>query len=568
MQFINAVNQSIPELHVSAKSFASTGIEVRSRADSNGKYSNDPAKYFLNSSQFFSDHILPINSEKDLLRVRLDFDNEENNVMFEEVLLVSQSKGKRDTLHTWKGDKIISILSKVNNIKIETANESFVQMKCGNTDPYIEFNSELLKVYTSKAHRYEMALWMKLLAAMLLTFTSLVLFRKLFAANALQLLKQSLFEGKILQYAFMGILFLTFFNNQWNLIPDRSNKENRKLAYKPSLSTSRFFEYPELYSNYARDNYSFRNFFAFVHAVISAKIFQVSPLPNDVIMGKKGWFFDNEPNVVKDFRKLQPYNADQLYVTTQILMQRKNWLANRNIKFYVMITPNKNLVYPELMPDVFTVLDGQGHNYLELLGEHLKIHSSISLINPTDALKQAKLKHDVYYSTDTHWNLYGGFIGYRVLMETMRKDFPLLKPVNENDFIVSSYFNSEGDLAKMCGLQDVFKRKEFVLNFIDSNKQIHNPEYSAINLHYTNRNCVDSSDLKLVMFRDSYANYLIPFLNLHFKEANYIWSYEFLDQVIEREKPDIVIFESLQRFMSYALTMPNAENVVHDTLKH
>ena len=567
-RFINAVNEPVPELHLSIKSFVSTGIEVCSRADSTGKYTSNPAKFYLNSSQFFSNIILPVNAEDQLTRVRLDFDNQKNTVMIEKAYLVRKPGGKRDTIHVWKGAALDEIILHYNNIDLETRNESFIQMKCGETDPYLEFNSTLFALYHQNFYKQEMSGWMKWMAAILLTFTCLMLFKKLFASDAIEVIKQRILQGNLLQLAFFLILFSTFFNNQWNLLPDISNKENRKLASKPSMSASRFFEYPELYTSYAKDNYSFRNFFAFVHAVIASKVFHVSPLPDDVIMGKKGWFFDNESNVVNDFRKLQPYNPDQLFTSSQILMQRKNWLTNRHIKFYVIITPNKNRVYPELMPESYTVKDGYGYNFIELLGQHLQLHSNVTLIDPTAALLEAKKKNDVYYSTDTHWNLYGGFIGYRVLIDAMKKDFPTLKPVQENELRITSYFNSEGDLAKMCGLQDVYKRKEYVLQFIDTNKQIRNPEYSSIDLHYSNRHLVDSSQLKLVMFRDSYANYLIPFLNLHFKEANYIWSYEFLDQVIEREKPDVVIFESLQRFMSYAFSIPNSERVVHDTLKH
>jgi hypothetical protein len=60
------------------------------------------------------------------------------------------------------------------------------------------------------------------------------------------------------------------------------------------------------------------------------------------------------------------------------------------------------------------------------------------------------------------------------------------------------------------------------------------------------------------MFRDSYSNYLIPFLNLHFKKATYVWSYDFLPQLIESDQPDIVILEVQQRAMIYGLLNQNS----------
>lgn len=568
LHFSRLVNESAPELHLSIKSFTTTAIELRSRSDSNANYRGEPTKLVLTTSQFFSNMIFPIKSKEDLTQIRLDFDNENNTVMIQRAYLVRKLRGHRDTLQVWHGADFSELFHLTNDLKIETKNGSFIQFKCGETDPYIEFNSKLRTMYEDHLNASSSKNWLIWLMALLLTLTLMMMFKSLFASDADDKIRRTIQDGKILTVSFFFILFAVFFNNEWNLIPDIASKENRKLASKPELTASRFFEYPELYTTYTKDNYSFRNLFAYVHAYVKAKVFHVSPLPDDVIIGKKNWFFDNEINVVKDFRNLQSVNPDLLSVSTQILMQRKNWLENRHIEFYILIPPNKNRVYPELMPDAFTQTKNIGVNYLDLLGKHLLLNSNVRIIDPTNALVEAKKKQDVYYSTDTHWNLYGGFIGYRVLIDQMKKDFPLLKPVEENEFNFGSFFNSEGDLAKMCGLQDNFQRKEYTLTFKDTSKHLKNPESSAIDLHYVNTNRVDSSNLKLVMFRDSYANYLIPYLNLHFKEANYIWSYEFLDRVIEREHPDVVIFESLQRFMTYALTMPNSDNVVNDTLKN
>ena len=170
----------------------------------------------------------------------------------------------------------------------------------------------------------------------------------------------------------------------------------------------------------------------------------------------------------------------------------------------------------------------------------------------------------MYYSTDTHWNLAGGLAAYQVLIDTIRKDFPCIHPVREADFTINTFFNEEGDLARNCELEHIFRRKEYQLTFKNGSRQLHMPESSALEIRYHQNDVTDCSNLKLLMFRDSYANYLIPFLNLHFREATYVWSYDFLDELIENEKPDVVIFESLQRFMTYSLRIQNAERVVHN----
>ena len=53
----------------------------------------------------------------------------------------------------------------------------------------------------------------------------------------------------------------------------------------------------------------------------------------------------------------------------------------------------------------------------------------------------------------------------------------------------------------------------------------------------------NSSLPKLLMFRDSYANALIPFLSEHFRRAVYLWQYEIDPDLVAAEQPDIVIHE-------------------------
>jgi hypothetical protein len=61
---------------------------------------------------------------------------------------------------------------------------------------------------------------------------------------------------------------------------------------------------------------------------------------------------------------------------------------------------------------------------------------------------------------------------------------------------------------------------------------------------------------KLVMNRDSYSNFLIPYLAEHFERSVYLWTPVFNAEVIKAEMPDIFMTEMLERFM-LDLTMDN-----------
>jgi alginate O-acetyltransferase complex protein AlgJ len=57
-----------------------------------------------------------------------------------------------------------------------------------------------------------------------------------------------------------------------------------------------------------------------------------------------------------------------------------------------------------------------------------------------------------------------------------------------------------------------------------------------------------------VMFRDSFATYLIPFLGYHFQRSVYIWQRPWDLALIEREKPDVVIDEMLERYLDWPIS--------------
>ena len=66
---------------------------------------------------------------------------------------------------------------------------------------------------------------------------------------------------------------------------------------------------------------------------------------------------------------------------------------------------------------------------------------------------------------------------------------------------------------------------------------------------------------RAVVYRDSFAGRLIPYLSEHFSRASYLWQNEFDFDEIEKEHPDIVIQEFVARhfyaYVPYPGIIPN-----------
>lgn len=58
------------------------------------------------------------------------------------------------------------------------------------------------------------------------------------------------------------------------------------------------------------------------------------------------------------------------------------------------------------------------------------------------------------------------------------------------------------------------------------------------------------------MFRDSFSDALIPYLSEIFNRSSYFWTHSFVPEVILKEKPNIVILETVERYI-YNLLIQN-----------
>jgi hypothetical protein len=528
-------------------------------------YSTRPNEYLLKqsdlqlmfASQYYKGITFKIPEINYTKYLRLDLGDVANEVFIQRVELSVNNVTRNEIVGSWEGAEISKIIRSYNDASLQAQNSGYMQIAGGSVDPYLLLNDvpgNVLKEYYDDHGTGNTA---QIVASILLSLFLIAVIIYFVPRVSVPRFSEFVRRGGVLITGGILIIAAVFINNKFGFISDRGNNENRTLAAQPELTLRNFFIYPDLFTAYAKDNFAFRNHLFYLHSRYVADFFKESPMPEDALLGREGWFYDNEQGGINDYRGITKISQGELAQISKSIYERKKWLDDRGIKFYIIIPPNKHSVYPEYLPNGFFETQGIGENRLKVYKQHLEKYNGISLVDPTDALKEAKKFRDVYYKTDTHWNLYGGFIGYRELMKQISKDFPFLKPAEESDFHITSFYSNEGDLAKVAGLNDDFRRLEISLSFKDTSKHLTMPSGSEIVLDYDNTRTIDGSRLKLLMLRDSYSNYLIPFINLHFQKAKYLWTYDFPDKIIEQEKPDVVIFESLQRFMAGAFAIPN-----------
>lgn len=307
-------------------------------------------------------------------------------------------------------------------------------------------------------------------------------------------------------------------------------------------------------SAYVNDQFGGRKRLTTTWNMLTVVLFDQTLHTSPVVMGSDGWLYYTGEGVPEIYENKQPYTVEQLSKMCSVLEERRQWLALYGIDYYLLVPPIKYTIYPEYLPS--RIKKRPGPSKLDQLETYLAEHSKVKVVDLREVLLAAKKKEKlpVYYKVDTHWNLIGAYYGYKALMERMAIDHPgLQKPKRQDQYIWDQSRSEAGDLALLISMNNYFLRDEVVPVPVDGYAaqiapSIAYPTYQSPHPAEI-RTVPDSTLPKLLMNRDSYTNFLMPFLSEHFQRSIYLWTPLFNPEVIKEEKPDIVVSEMLERFI-------------------
>lgn len=311
--------------------------------------------------------------------------------------------------------------------------------------------------------------------------------------------------------------------------------EKRKLAAMPSLSVG--WQFPQKFAAYYGDNFGLRSRLIRLHALAMYRLFGQSP-SDKVLIGKDGWLYYADDSSLEDYRSLTPMPVEAMKHWKDVLETRQAWLAKRGIKMITVFAADKYIIYPEYLPAGYVRKEGPYR--VDELVEYLK-NSKLTIVSLHQPLLAGKSDR-IYHRTDTHWNDRGAFIGYREILAAMN-----MKPL---DYTPVEKITAGWDLARMMGLADIVHEEDRQLvaprraKIVDIDREDPTWNVGRVALEVN-----DPALPKLVMFRDSFCSALIPFMAEHFRHSLFLWQHDFDPAIIDREKPDYVIWEITSRRM-------------------
>jgi len=302
------------------------------------------------------------------------------------------------------------------------------------------------------------------------------------------------------------------------------------------------------------ENFGFRNPLTYGHSKFKVNGFKSSP-SDRVVLGKDGWLFMASELSIEDYRCSLPFSDGELRHWAAMLEERHNWLAKRGSRYLFVIAPSKHTIYPEYMPDQFKP-HGSVSRQDQLL-TYLREHSRVSVVDLRPALRAAKLRGRLYHQTDTHWNDLGAFFAEAEIARSLKQWFPRLKPNQLSSYHYRTERRPGGDLARFMLLQDEMQEETVTLASHGPGRVHQQTEYppasrSGVEVPYSYRvfTSRDAAPIpSVVVFCDSFSGALAPFLGEHFQRGVFQWAHEFDKELLEQEKPQVVIDEWVERLL-------------------
>lgn len=255
--------------------------------------------------------------------------------------------------------------------------------------------------------------------------------------------------------------------------------------------------------------------------------------PAAVVEGADGWLFwrsesAGEPGL-DDFAGLVVPSAAELERWRAAFIARRADLEARGIAYVAAIAPNKHTIYPDMLP---LALRGRGaRTRLDRIMDAFGGRTP-GFLDLRPALRAARERGPVFYRTDTHWNDAGAYAAYRAIVVALAQQRPELAALPRACFGVETDAYV-GDIARMIRMTIPEHTERWVWRLPQSTECAARPE--------------SSPRPTLVLFRDSYATWLMPFLERQFTVLAI--GHRFAPALVRRLSPDVVIHEVAERYV-------------------
>ena len=404
---------------------------------------------------------------------------------------------------------------------------------------------------------------------------------------------------KILQYpiAVLFALFISVFFLVDVFNSDRafSEFENTSLAQKPAFSWSSFVDgsFGSKYVKYINEQFLGRDNWISMKAVADMGLGRIES--HGVTYGDDHYLME-KLEIVED--QNYPANAGT-NIVKQTALDRSNGMVSSFLQMYdqpitFSLVPNSYAILEDEVPTGFPGADQQAYTQ-QIYRTLSEADDQLEIVDFSDALSQHKDEY-IYYRTDHHWTTLGAYYAYVAYCEQKGLTPVLLEELKENkveDFYGTFYSKAKrpsqpadtitwydvdvDEFAFVANLQqdkqlaqlgEVVQEDGLELlrvdGMMDQRKFEVRDKYAAFmwgNSGYVkiksshNLNHQEGKTSRLLLFKDSYANSMIPYLTYNYDEIIVVdlrYMAKSTKELMQEEFDDIFVMYNFSTYVSGA----------------
>ena len=269
-----------------------------------------------------------------------------------------------------------------------------------------------------------------------------------------------------------------------------------------------------------------------------------------VLAGENNWLFYKgavDCNPIADFEGTNQFTNLEMNEILDKTLTIQDYLIDKDIKFSLLIPPNKENIYYEYMPKDYSYSNS---SRTDELVKYL-YDNGVNVISPKEELLKYHNDLQLYYKYDTHWNQLGAYIGVKNVLNSWNECIPSIndKKILKTNLKGQYHYCAEDDLAKMVGMLNYFDDEiEYSINEDYSIKWEEFEEEQNSNQISLFKNVNAANKKKLLLVGDSFRTAMIPSLVEEYSEVYVVHRSYFNKEMIEKINPEYFILEYVERF--------------------
>lgn len=317
--------------------------------------------------------------------------------------------------------------------------------------------------------------------------------------------------------------------------PDResSQRENRNLTQLPKLTAASLFsgDYMTRFEKYMSDQVVGRDGFVAAKTFLNRATGKTEQ--NGVYIGEDGWLFE-EPSKYDDEKVTETVDAIRSFFEE----------CEIEHQMFVLV-PNSSEIVTDKLPKHLS-FESQENQIQKI---YSRLPEKINCIDAEGALKNGGNPEKLYYKSDHHWTSYGA----KSVFDTVAKSWELdVDSVNYQTYALSdSFFGTLSSSSGIYDNPDVIEaiipensagtyivlnssQKTKSVSMFDLSKLENGNQYEVFlggNFSKLTITTTSNTENKLLLFKDSYANCMLPMLTPFFKEIVVVDARYFTDDI-------------------------------------